>query len=267
MATSYPGGLDTFTALPSGNLSTATAEGRRHGARHNDVEDAVEAIEAELGTDPSGAAPTVAARLAALDVTVAGKETSGAAVAAVAAHAGAGDPHSQYATDSDLAAHVAASTAHIPAGAVALGQVGAVRWDETVGRRAFMWDTVNSRWQMVYGDTGWRDVTTLTTAGTCQAAKIRRSGALVEYTIYAGSEDMILPLPSGFQPGMGTNAVGLPTGTTPPGILRWNAVDPRCFSPVGGAAYYFVTEITVSYSTDQPWPTTLPGVASGTIPA
>ena len=30
--------------------------------------------------------------------------------------------------------------------------------DESVGRRIFTWDQTNGRWQMTYGDTGWRNV-------------------------------------------------------------------------------------------------------------
>ena len=36
--------------------------------------------------------------------------------------------------------------------------------DESVGRRVFTWDTVNNRWQMTYGDTGWREINALQTA-------------------------------------------------------------------------------------------------------
>jgi len=66
MATAYPGGLDTFTAVAGGQQGTPSADGRVHSARHNDVEDAVEAVQAELGLNPSGASATVVARLDAL---------------------------------------------------------------------------------------------------------------------------------------------------------------------------------------------------------
>ena len=35
--------------------------------------------------------------------------------------------------------------------------------DESVGRRLFQWDANNNRWQQTYGDTGWRNVTSLIT--------------------------------------------------------------------------------------------------------
>ncbi len=293
MATDYPGGLDVFTALLSGNQSAPTAEGRRHRARHNDVEDAVEAIEAELGTDPSGAADTVAARLTALDVTVAGKEADGAAAAAVAAHAADGDPHSQYATDSDLAAHVASATAHIPAGAVALGQVGAVRWDETVGRRAFMWDTVNSRWQMIYGDTGWRDISSLSALPgdtTLNALTIRRFGDTVHLygfivpgaTMTAAARwlgvSLLSPIPAGFQPGTPGTAYSIYHG----GFFS-SGLQARHFALSNASTSTLLTlalngdTVTTNWTAQnhifytqwpvyEAWPTSLPGTASGSIP-
>lgn len=101
MATNYPSGLDSFTAPNPGDALGSSTTGRKHSERHRDIEDAVEAIETELGVDPSGASASVVARLDALD---------SAWPAADAAHEAAGDPHPQYATDSDLAGK--ASTVH-----------------------------------------------------------------------------------------------------------------------------------------------------------
>lgn len=66
MATNYPGGLDSFTAPDSSAALGEVVGGRKHSERHRDVEDAVEAIQAELGVNPSGASATVVARLDAL---------------------------------------------------------------------------------------------------------------------------------------------------------------------------------------------------------
>jgi hypothetical protein len=72
MASSYPGGLDDFTAIGAADEMDDSVGGRTHRAMHNDANDAVEAIEAELGLDPAGASATVVARLDALDTTAAG---------------------------------------------------------------------------------------------------------------------------------------------------------------------------------------------------
>lgn len=59
MASAYPGGLDTFAT----NKVNATATTTDHPTHHNDLADAVNKIEAELGVAPSGPHATVVARL------------------------------------------------------------------------------------------------------------------------------------------------------------------------------------------------------------
>lgn len=73
----YPASLDELTdgvpsdgAAPTTDLGDATFP---HDDHHRALAVAVEAVEAELGTDPAGASATVKARLDALDTTVAGK--------------------------------------------------------------------------------------------------------------------------------------------------------------------------------------------------
>lgn len=61
MAASYPAGFDTMSD-PSTNLSGPPL----HSTMHNQINDVIEAIEAELGINPSGADATVAATLSAL---------------------------------------------------------------------------------------------------------------------------------------------------------------------------------------------------------
>jgi hypothetical protein len=62
MASSYPGALDSFTNPTSTDAMDASAA-LYHDVQHANINDAVEAIEAELGTDPAGAQATVKARL------------------------------------------------------------------------------------------------------------------------------------------------------------------------------------------------------------
>lgn len=64
MTTNYPTGLDSFAA-PGGTLAGPPD----HEDMHTDVQDAVEAIQAELGLSPSGSSSTVTARLDAIDNT------------------------------------------------------------------------------------------------------------------------------------------------------------------------------------------------------
>lgn len=61
-SSTYPGTLDNFAAASPTNLADSDATGRTHSERHDDVEAAMEAVQAELGTDPAGASATVKAR-------------------------------------------------------------------------------------------------------------------------------------------------------------------------------------------------------------
>ena len=63
MASSYPGSLDAFTTIASDKKTSDSVGGRTHRDMHNDLGDAIEAVQAELGTDPAGAYATVKARL------------------------------------------------------------------------------------------------------------------------------------------------------------------------------------------------------------
>lgn len=83
----YPASLDELTdGVPSDGAAPTTALDNAtfpHDDHHRALAVAVEAVEAELGTAPSGSAATVVARLDTLDTTVAGKV--GQALSTVAA--------------------------------------------------------------------------------------------------------------------------------------------------------------------------------------
>jgi len=254
MPSSYPGAADSFGAPAASDPQSTPVGGRTHSQSHTDLGDAVEAIEAELGLNPSGAAATVAAR---------------------------------------LDAHDASTTPHIPAGAVSgSGAVGAVKWDESVGRRCFAWDTVNSRWQMIYGDTGVRDVaasSTLPGDTTIAALKVRRIGNTVEFVAWftpgatlqaidrRGIRSMYA-LPSGFRPSMnGSQYDALPAGALGTGdqtrfLMLGTPTDGTTlyFWATGDAASTNWTAVTHIlrriWTTNDPWPTVLPGTAAGSIP-
>lgn len=72
----YPGGLDAFTNPSSTDRQSDSVGGLTHSQMHASAFDAIEAIEGELGVNPSGAASTVKDRLDTLDTTVAGKVSS-----------------------------------------------------------------------------------------------------------------------------------------------------------------------------------------------
>lgn len=67
MASNYPGGMDEFETIATDTQMSTTVGGRTHRDMHNDLGDAVESIEGELGLNPAGIYDTVAERLAAVD--------------------------------------------------------------------------------------------------------------------------------------------------------------------------------------------------------
>jgi hypothetical protein len=81
MASTYPGTLDSLATTKA----NATTQHTDHPAHHNDLADAVNKIEAELGTNPSGGSATVAAAI------VAAAATAGTTFIDVTAFGAAGD--------------------------------------------------------------------------------------------------------------------------------------------------------------------------------
>ena len=63
MATNYPAALDSFTNPAAGDSLASPS----HAGQHTNINDAMEAVQAALGTDPKGAAADVSARIAALE--------------------------------------------------------------------------------------------------------------------------------------------------------------------------------------------------------
>lgn len=78
MATSYPGNLDNFTNPADGDQQDSVTV--PHWQQHANINDAVEAIEAELGINPSGANSTVRERMQAIEdaITALGDTVFGA---------------------------------------------------------------------------------------------------------------------------------------------------------------------------------------------
>ncbi len=69
MASNYPGSLDSFDTIASDKKTSDAVGGRTHRQMHNDLGDAIEAVQTELGTDPAGASATVKARFEAIEAS------------------------------------------------------------------------------------------------------------------------------------------------------------------------------------------------------
>jgi hypothetical protein len=143
-------------------------------------------------------------------------------------------------------------------------------WDESVGRRQFAWDTVNNRWQLVHGDTFWRNISALLVNAWTGTVYLRR----VNYTCHLHVEALdntpstaatAMTLPSGFfESGFTGARLTLTTvaGTTTPLRMSISTVGAVVVPQTPVGSYYG----TLSYALAAAWPVALPGTAVGTIP-
>ena len=144
-----------------------------------------------------------------------------------------------------------------PVGAVytdTVATTGAIRWIKTSG-------TGNTGWRVAYGETGRRDITSLTTA-TAGTFTLERSGSLVRISSPSSSFNMdngarIATLPAGFRP------PALIYMQTPPywssEVLRTVRIESNGAVIVRGGADSDVLNVSFTFSTSDQWPTSLPG--------
>ena len=111
MASTYPGALDNIAA----NKANATVTIDDHAPHHNDLADAINAVQTALG------------------VNLGNVEAAGAAASAVSAHVAAADPHPDYTTAAEAAAAAPVQSVAGRTGAVTLakGDVGLGNVDNT----------------------------------------------------------------------------------------------------------------------------------------
>lgn len=155
------------------------------------------------------------------------------------------------------------------------------RVDETAGRAIYTWDEVNNREQLVYGDTGWRDVkASIIAPYTAGSLLIRRVGSRVTLKWDGLNSGSDTPAGKGFY--------GEPAGfvmssrdplyygnphieanTSASGTL-WafgkyaSGITAKVTLGAHSSTHYYNGGI--SYLTDNTWPAVLPGTAVGTIP-
>ena len=145
--------------------------------------------------------------------------------------------------------------------------------DESVGRRIFTWDQVNGRWQMTYGDTGWRDVTANLinswTTGPGGWVRIRRIDNTVHlssfYVVGSGASSNVMMLQiAGFMSNLG-NVTRIPIVDNT--VVRVMTVAPGASFIFAEYASVFNMSLNgVSWITNDAWPSSLPGTAVGSIP-
>lgn len=147
------------------------------------------------------------------------------------------------------------------------------RTDQSAGRAIYGWDDLNNREQLIYGDTGLRIITLEN--GYSGTFYLRRVGNIVNATGTVvrppgGSfNGKFLTIPSGFAPSTSTwvyTAVRNNGSSATFWLYRQNTDLTFTDSNAGNETDTSQTRIDVSWTTNQAWPTTLPGTASGSIP-
>lgn len=145
------------------------------------------------------------------------------------------------------------------------------RVDSTAGRVIYTFDDVNFRDQLIYGDTGRRDISSIC-SGTFSGGKlsIRRVGHTVDLYCVAyvpgvtGQFNMLeSSLPVGFRPSNSRNFWGF-QNSQPISVAVGFDGSTINMTTVGSS---YLVSFSISYTTTDAWPTALPGVADGGMPA
>lgn len=145
---------------------------------------------------------------------------------------------------------------------------GSQRVDQSAGRAIYQWDDLNEREQLIYGDTGYRDISASITDYASGEMLLRRIGSLCS-VIFSGLEFTNVSatlvhsydglIPAGFQ---SARSIRLPLSPSPGQVTTYGSSG--VFEILKGIEGPIYGEIM--WTTFNSWPTTLPGTASGAIP-
>lgn len=150
--------------------------------------------------------------------------------------------------------------------------------DNSAGRVLTIWDETNNRSQFLYGDTGQRDISAdaawlaaLYVTGSVDTAAyctLRRVGYTVELAIgfsknVTGVVSPSTGFPVGFRPTQRVHGIGSNSAQS---LVRFYNGGGGSIPIWNSPATSSNAMLTLTYTTNDPWPTTLPGVAIGTIP-
>ena len=239
MASNYPGSLDSFDTIASDKKTSDSVGGRTHRQMHNDLGDAIEAVQAELGTDPAGDYATVKARLAANPFVGSGTGSPEGAVT--------GSPGQQWLQTN--------ATTDVK---------GWILWRKASG-------TGNTGWVVgPEADTGTRNLNGVSWSNGwapwgAYGQRIRRIGSVVDVeldlTKAAASADTCYTLPSGFRPFSPAAAyftAQTANSAVPAEVVVTNGDVVVARGSLGGDVMY----LRMTFITSDDWPTSLPGVAA-----
>lgn len=133
-------------------------------------------------------------------------------------------------------------------------------FDQTAGRVVKAWDHLNKREQIIYGDTGRRNIAPLA-AMTEGSVTVRRYGSVVTVAMdaakfsNAGTFTLAGVMPYGFRPDASFHGIAINLGATDGNRLSIStAGNVSIYTYAGGWVRFYAT-----YSTLDSWPATLPG--------
>lgn len=136
---------------------------------------------------------------------------------------------------------------------------------ETAGRTVTVWDYLNNREQLIYGETGKRNILGDLIGATGGQATLSRSGNMVQFVCYGVSFSDIFAaiyfLPNGFRPitnGINMAALHIDQTSHARTILSANNYSIATRGGENDKPAY----IDLTFQTADPWPTSLPGVAA-----
>ncbi|UVK62842.1 hypothetical protein SEA_UZUMAKI_20 [Arthrobacter phage Uzumaki] len=143
------------------------------------------------------------------------------------------------------------------------------RIDQSAGRAIYTWDQLNSREQLIYGDTGWRNVTSL--AGVAVASGsifMRRFISSVEIqidsvTLSGTPNGTLVTAPAGFRSSF-MGYFGVIHGPTRGSRSLYVGSNGDMAYNNANAGEVMLNRLT--WTTTEAWPTSLPGTAYGSIP-
>ncbi|WP_225535655.1 hypothetical protein [Tsukamurella tyrosinosolvens] len=168
-----------------------------------------------------------------------------------------------------------ASTPHVRYGtghpnSVVTAPVGSIYIDTNVTNGASSWikksGAGNTGWQILEGDTGWRNIgATLENGWTCTSLQLRRVNNVVSIKLdglnaSAKTADAAYTVPTGFQYGTGSNPRALLHTAATPAVPYRIYLDTKINvsgATTGMPLLYGQTDVT----TTQAWPVALPGTA------
>lgn len=158
-------------------------------------------------------------------------------------------------------------------------QVGTYRFDNTAGKTCWAWDPTAGREQLIYGDTGERDITALSGNVANGNIYLQRTGNEVTITLLmvklatlasGSSTDLFAPgaIPAGFRHRRTTWYPMKSNGASNTGT-EWRQLGATSsgWMPIySSASLADEYRAVIKYTTTDPWPTSLPGTAVGVIP-